>query len=274
MRNKILILIILLISYNLIFFLQVLLKSELNFYLLGFRLNLFLLVNLIILYFNRDKLPNMIDYFKKIGKFKNWVTVFIIPILLTLITLLVLNFISVPLKYEKPQFLIEFGFSSILDLPIYYLWNLPFLISVLMIWILLYSESKLIRAFGVSLILSLTCIMANNNLISGDLDLKNLSFILLIFSMIFFNCSVLKFFQSFWLTVFSILISIYAYVLFFGSSNTFVIKTFFARMYSDWPGIFVIKKNYAEFIDFIFAGFMILFAVLFFIFDKKKSFNS
>jgi len=91
--------------------------------------------------------------------------------------------------------------------------------------------------------------------------------------MMVYNLTILRTYKSLWLTIFSILISIYSFVLVFGSSNAFVIKTFFARMYSDWDGLFVFKKFDIFLIDLFYAGLMILFAILFFIFDKKKNDN-
>lgn len=270
MLKKIISLVILVLSFNLIFFLQDLFKSELQIYLLGFRLNLFLVINLFLIYFNRDKISNVISFLRNAGKIKNWLVVFFIPVFSAGITILILNQIGI-LRYKKPEFLIEFGITALTDIPLYYIWNLPLLLSFIVLIILLIEKFTFPRTLLISLILTLSFSFFGFENLTSKLKINELSFWALLFGMIFYNQSVLKFNGSIWISIFSILISIYSYVLVFGSKNSFIIKTFFARTYSQWEGIFNIRKVRPETIDLIFTGLMILFGIFFFIFDRKKS---
>jgi hypothetical protein len=130
-----------------------------------------------------------------------------------------------------------------------------------------------LKVFGVCLLLSLSFISAKPVLTLSKFNPEYFSFLALVFAVLFYNLTIFKIYNSIWLTIFSVLISIYSFVLVFGSNNTFLIKTFFARMYSSWNGLFVFKKLDVYLIDLLFAGLMIIFAFLFFIFDKKKSNN-
>lgn len=273
MKKKTFTLIIFIVFYNLIFFFQDLLHSELQIYFLGFRLNLFLLVNLAIIYFYRSKLVELKNYFARIGKLRHWLYVFIIPFVISGLTLGLIQIFGFTFKFKRPQFLIEFGISSLIDFPVYYLWNLPLLLSALLVIKLLLEDFKFLKLLGISFLLSLSFVLVLPISSFKKLDLRFISFLPLIFAMIFYNLTILKTFRSFWISVFSILVSIYSFVLIFGSSNTFLIKTFFARMYSEWSGLFVFKKFDIYLIDLFYAGLMIIFAILFFIFDKKKNYN-
>lgn len=273
MKRKILTIIVLFLSYNLIFFLQDLLKSELQIYLLGFRFNLFFLVNLGIIYFHREKFGKNLEYLKRIGRFKNWLLIFFVPILATAFTLGLIKILGYSFKFKKPDFLIEFGLSSLIDLPIYFLWNLPFLISTLLVIVFIIDDFKFLKILGVSLFITM-CFLFVQPISSFDkIYLEKFSYLPLIFAYTIFNLTILRTYRSFWLASFSVLISHYSFVLVFGSTNVFVIKTFFARMYTEWDGLFVFKKLDVYLIDLLCSGLIILFAILFFIFDKKKNNN-
>lgn len=270
MIKKVSSLVFLILLFNSIFYLQSLLKSELQFYLLGFRLNLFMVINFLLIYFNREKLSLIIPFLKYPGKVRDYFTTFLFPVMSVGITLLIINQIGV-LKYKKPDFLIEFGLTSLIDIPIYYFWNLPFLISSIALIILLIERFSFLRVTIFSILTSMAFIFSDGERFLNKFVLVELYFWLLIFALIFYNMSVLKIYKSIWISVFSIIISIYSYVLVFGSKNSFVIRTFFARTYSEWDGIFTIKKINSEIIDLVFAGSIILFALFFFIFDREKS---
>lgn len=229
-----------------------------------------MVINFLLIYFNREKLSLVNPYLKNSGKFRNWFVTFFIPVISVGITLLIINQIAI-LKYKKPDFLIEFGLTALVDLPIYYFWNLPFLLSAIVVIILLVEKLSFLRILIFSILASLAFVFANGEKFLTKFEVVEFSFLLLIFALIFYNLSVLKTYKSIWISVFSIMISIYSYVLVFGSKNSFVIKTFFARTYSEWEGIFTIKKIGNETIDLIFAGSIILFALFFFIFDREKS---
>jgi len=270
LRKKIFTIILIVLSYNLIFFLQSYFKSELQIYFLGFRLNLFLFVNSIVILIHKSKLGNFKFYLKNLGSIKNWIVSFALPFVITFISLIIFSTLG-NLKYNKPDYLIEFGLTSITDLPIYYLWNLPFLASCILVWLFLLDNITFLRNLFFSFLFTLAFIVLNFDLSHLKLDPSKLSGLVLIFGFIFYNSGLLKSFKSVWISILSILISIYSYVLVFGSKNSFLIKLFFARNYDEWEGIFTIKKVSNEMVDLIFASLMIFFAVFFFIFDKRKS---
>ena len=258
------------LAYNAIFFVQSYFESELQFYLLGFRLNLFLILNLYIIFLYREKFYCIEKYIKNFGKVIHWLIVLILPVIITGSTLVFIYFFG-NLKYKEPQFLIEFGFTSLIDIPIYYVWTFPFVASIVICVIFFVEKFRPIKSMFYSVIFALSFLTLQFKLLDKNFKFENFSSLLLIVGFIFYNLSIIRKFESIWISVFSILISIYSYVLVFGSKNSFVIKTFFARTYSEWNGLFLIKKINPEVVDMFFAGLMILFAIFFFIFDRKSS---
>ncbi len=267
--KKIVSIVLLILIYNLLFYLQYLLRTELQLYLIGFRLNFLFVFNLILIYYHREKLPVITTYLKNFGKIKNWILIFFIPVISSILSILLIIQIGT-LKYRKPEFLIEFGLTALLDIPIYYLWNLPLLLSYIVLIILLIEKFTFPRTLLFTFVLTLSYLIPGLGIVTEKFQFLQLSNLILVFGMILFTISVLRFGSSAWLSIFAALISIYSFVLVFGSKNSFVINTFFARNYKEWEGIFSIKKIEPEIIDLIYAGIIILFAIFFFIFDRRK----
>lgn len=270
MIKKILKILLFILVYNVIFFIQSYFESELQLYILGFRLNLFFVFNLYIIYSYRNRLYCIESYFKNFGNLVHWLIVLILPIVIITITLIYIYLVG-NLKYKEPQFLIEFGLTSLIDIPIYYIWTFPFIASIVICVIFFVENFSLISLIFYSILFALSFLTLELESISKNFGIENFSSLLLIMSFIFYNLSIIKSFKSIWVSVFSILISIYSFVLVFGSKNSFVIKTFFARTYTEWDGLFLMKKINLEAVDVFFAGLMILFAIFFFIFDRKSS---
>lgn len=269
MSKKVFSLILIILFYNSIFFLQNFFRSELQIYFLGFRLNLFLLLNCILIYKWRDKIFSIVDYLKNLGSARVWILVLLLPIIIISFTILISMQLG-NLKYNKPDFLIEFGLSAILDIPLYYIWNLPLLMSAIILVIFLIEKFTLLKSLLFSFLFTISFFVAGIDIFIMKFRIQNFAFLLLVFSLIFYNINVLRFSRSIWVSILSILVSIYSYVLTFGSKNSFVIRTFFGRSYSEWEGVFTIRKINSGTLDSIFAGVTIFFAFFFFIFDKRK----
>ncbi|MCX8056379.1 MAG: hypothetical protein N3F03_02065 [Ignavibacteria bacterium] len=200
---------------------------------------------------------------------KNWILIFVLPIIFSGIILLYINFNGV-LKYKNPDYLVEFGLTSLLDLPIYYLWTLPLVASFFLVAIILSEKFSFHRSLFLSILFTLSVLLVKIDLLENKFKLEDLTIFALIFGFVFYQLSVLKKFKSIWIACFSFLVTIYSYVLVFGSKNSFIIKTFFARTYSEWEGLFSIKKINLSTLDLISSVLFVLLAIFFFIFDRRK----
>lgn len=270
MKKKLITLLFLIAGYNLIFYLQQVIQSELQLYFLGFRLNLFLALNILLIYWNKEHLEVILNDLKRTGKLKHWLTAFLIPILSILI-MTFLFFIYNEIKFKKPEFLIEFAGTAFIDLPIYYLWNLPFVLSTLVLIKIMNQNSGFIRTFVISILFGMGFITFGLGDFTKKIVLEKFLYLVLIISFTFFVLSVFKYTDSYWITILTFFSFLYSFVLISGSKNSFLIKTFFARQYSSWEGLIKIKGDNLIYFNLIVAGWMLFLGILFFIFDKRKN---
>lgn len=269
MKKRLFTFLFLIAGYNLIFYLQQILQSELQLYFLGFRLNLFLVLNILLLYLNRDQLITLLIDLKKIGKLKHWLNAFQIPIL-SIVIINILFVITDGIKFKKPEFLIEFAGTAFIDLPIYYLWNLPLVLSTLLLILLIIQKPGFIRSFMFSILFSLAFIIPGFEQFTKKIVLENFLYLILIISFTIFLLSLFKCYDSYWITILAFFSLLYSFVLIFGSENSFLLKTFFARQYSNWEGLIKVNSNDFIYLKLIIAGWMLFLGILFFIFDKRK----
>lgn len=269
MKKRLLTFLLLIAGYNLISYLQQILQSELQLYFLGFRLNLFLALNILLLYWNKEHLVVFLNDLKKTGRIKHWLTAFLIPILSILI-ITFLFFIYTGIKFKKPEFLIELAGTAFIDLPIYYLWDLPFVLSTLLLIMVIIQNPGFIRTLAFSILFGLGFIILGFEQFAKKIVLENFLYITFIVSFIFFVLSLFKYYNSYWITILSFFGLLYSFVLIFGSENSFLIKTFFAREYSKWEGLIKVSDYVLIYLKLIIAGWMLFLGILFFIFDKRK----
>lgn len=207
-------------------------------YFLGFRLNLFILLNLLLIFLYYKKLTiELLLPFKTFGKFKHWITAFLIPVMISGIVIGA-AYIFGEVKVPKLKYFYEFGMTSLLDFPMYFVWTLPFIFSMIYIWFIVLDTqnyfSKVINSILISLSFSGFYLYNYDKVEIGDYVI----YFLLTSSVVLFNYSFFKWSRSLWAASFSIFMTIFSFVLVFGSSNEFLIRTFFARNYNKWEGFF------------------------------------
>lgn len=185
-----------------------------------------------------------------------WLIIFL-PILLIGT---ILYFIK-QLQLNDPEYFYELGLSSIIDFPLYFVWNLPQLIIlfltlnfialekfgtlkslflIVFIYPFPFFESETIRLITYSILLLIIFI--------SHLRFKNvLHFTLILFSTI-------------WLSV-----------LLFGTTNETVVNIFLAKNFIEWEGFFLLSKNLKEFeVIFALAIYLILISVSFILRPKEN----
>lgn len=207
-------------------------------YFLGFRLNLFLLLNLILIFLYYKKISiELLLPFKTFGKIKHWFAALSIPVMISWIVIGA-AYIFGEVKISKLKYFYEFGITSLLDFPMYFVWTLPFIFSMIYVWFITLDTpsyfSKLINSILISLSFSGFYLYNYDKVEIGEYVI----YFLLTSSGVLFNYSFYKWSRSLWATSFSIFMTIFSFVLVFGSSNEFLIRTFFARNYDKWEGFF------------------------------------
>lgn len=240
LKSKTLIILIILITnilgYTLRYF-----GLETYFVLLGFRFHLSSLLPLLIL-IKKENRQKVKIHFKKfeLGKISKT----LIWILLAAAVIIIVLFITTNAEFVEPEYFYEFGLSSIVDYPIYLIWNLP---QIIFLYIFLsFIKQNFERKFAAITLVLFTLFLfelipaPKHNLIPFNL----ITYLIIVISL---SISFLRFdnIYRFGIYLFSIF---WIAVLIFGSSSKELIHLFFATQYSGWDGFIEINKNIIQFV--------------------------
>ncbi len=218
-------------------------KFDLDTYIIlaGFRFHLIMIMPVFFIF-----RANQFDYIKKILLKPLYNKTFqpIGWIFLPLIIILILLYILKLIKIGDPEYFYEFGFSSIIDFPIYLLWNLPQLLIALIFFIVIQPLFKYQLAATTIIIIALWILefIPMNKEKINIYGLMSLFFSAAVISLI------IKYFQNiYWISIiiFSIL---WSNLLAFGSKSQTLIHILFAATYNSWDGFFEVSKGLINFL--------------------------
>jgi hypothetical protein len=164
--------------------------------------------------------------------------------LLPLIILIASLFIFKQMDVGDPDYFYEFGLSSIIDYPIYVIWNLPQLLLFGLFLVLIQPALKF--NFFYLFLTALSCfIFAFIPLDKSKPDyLDILSFLFIIASAVL----ILKYFQNVYWCSIIIFTVIWGNILVFGSSSQTLIHLLCAAKYNSWDGFFEVSKNIQQYL--------------------------
>lgn len=267
--RNIFLLVVFFISTNLVLLFYKFFEIIPQVYFLGFRLNPFLLIFLLLMYLEKRPWTELIEPFKTFGKFKHWFIGLFIPVLAGGIILLT-GLLFGKFRTTHPEYFYEFGISSILDFPTYLVWTLPILLGLIYIWMILFRSETATRVLIHSLTFALGFIGIFIINFNPKLLLNYVGVLLLIFSVMCWTYGFYGYTKSLWVSSFTFFVQIYVIVLLFGSTDSFLIKTFFARNYEKWDGFFsiILIKNLPS--EAFISIPLITFGILFFILTNRR----
>ncbi len=231
------------------------------FILLGFRFHISCIIPFLFLF--REGFPGEVKNYLKFPKDKKYVSA-ILKVILPVIFLSGLLFYFKIIKLGNPEYFYEFGMSSIIDYPLYLIWNFPQLV-MLFLFLNISSSGKVNKILFISFILILLFLFEfiplekHYTIHAGYISFAFVVFIVAVLQKLYLNI------YLFPVMLFTILWSV---LLLFGSSSHELINILFAARYSGWEGFFEISKNY-ELI--IIPGYLVIILIcLLFKKDSKK----
>jgi hypothetical protein len=143
-----------------------------------------------------------------------------------------------------PEYFYEFGISSIIDYPIYLIWNAP---QLFMVFLFLVLSTEGLR-FRFITILFLSLFLFAFEFI--PLEKESINYLstgnLLIVSLI--TAIVINYFRNIYLFTCLIFSSLWLSLLAFGSSSEKMVNILFAAQYQSWEGFFEINKEYIDYL--------------------------
>jgi hypothetical protein len=160
-----------------------------------------------------------------------------------MIILAVLYFLK-KIEVGDPEYFYEFGLSSIFDLPLYIIWNMPQLLMLFSFLIFVQPDEKA-KLLTTSLIVFF--LFAFEFIPLGKDKINFFDLAILLFSSL--NAGIiLKYFKNaYWFGIFFFMI-FWLNLLAFGSNSTAMIHILFASQYTGWEGFFEIKKGFGSYL--------------------------
>lgn len=173
--------------------------------------------------------------FTKVGKV-------IFTILFVTITFLVVLFLTKKIEIGDPEYFYEFGLSSLVDFPIYLVWNSFQLILLYLFFLIIQKSIK--YNFLIFLLVSILILAYEfiplKKIILDYTSITALVLMCLIIALIF------KFFNNIYLIVIIVFSIIWFSILTFGSSSSTLINIFFAAKYDSWEGFVAAEKTISQ----------------------------
>ncbi len=255
---KILPLIIAIAAVNAAGFLLKYFELETYIILLGFRFHLSLVLPILIT-FRKEHLQTIKNYFTA-PEYKSglpFLLLILIPPLLLISSLYLLNVIEI----GDPEYFYEFGLSSILDYPIYLIWNLPQLL-MLTAFLLLYRDVSYLRSASSFVILILLFLFEIIPLKEAHHFTVYLSYAFVVVIVWLF---IIRFRNIYWISL-SLFTIIWSAVLAFGSESEEIINLMFASRYYEWEGFFTASKDLHQYLIPLLLLFVMIFLLSFILF--------
>lgn len=169
---------------------------------------------------------------------------FIYLLIIPLLVLLTILFLFRKIEVGDPDYFYEFGISSIIDFPVYLVWNSVQLILFFLFFFYLTSKAGL----SLPVILFIFILLFVYEIIpfkEESFNYINLISVILLGTITGFT---VKYFQNiFWLVIFSFSI-LWLDFLLFGSNSEMVVNLLFASQYNSWQGFFSVEKDIKAFI--------------------------
>jgi hypothetical protein len=194
---------------------------------------------------------------------------FIVHFIFVLIPLIVSAAVLFLCKYAElndPDYFYEFGISSVVDLPLYFIWNLPQFLMIGLFLKYLTSNKKLNFIIGFAVIFSLFIYefipVHKEKFIL--FPAYNLAAVSILIALIIVKA---KNIYSFAVAVFMF---IWCNALLYGSENKSLINNLFAKNYSNWEGFLKLSKQIVNYYFVIQAILTIIFFLIYYIVSQRK----
>jgi hypothetical protein len=230
--------------------------------LIGFRFHLSAVLSLLfilrILHLSLIKDALLKPQYKKIFPYLIW-------IVLPSGILFALLYLTKNIELGNPEYFYEFGISSVIDYPIYLIWNAP---QLFIVFLFLVIATEGLR-FRFILILLISLFLFAFEFIPLEKEIINYFNIgnLLILSLI--TAIVISYFRNIYLFSFLIFSVLWLNLLAFGSSSEKMVNILFAAQYQNWEGFFEVGKELPKYLSSAHLTLLLIFVLVSALLRKK-----
>jgi len=142
-----------------------------------------------------------------------------------------------------PEYFYEFGMSSIFDLPLYFMWNLPELLMLASFLILIgFGKNNFSPTF-----LSVFFLFAFELIPLGKEKFNFITIAILFFSALSAGVIISYFQNVYWFSIFFFMM-FWLNILTFGTDSQTMIHILFASQYKNWEGFFDVSKGFGNYL--------------------------
>jgi len=230
------------------------------FILIGFRFHISILLSFLFILYKSD-VGSIKDFFVDLPYKRYSVIIVIVALPIAAIYLFLL--VSGKISIADPDYFYEFGLSSIVDYPIYLIWNLPQLFMFFLFLNIIKSEK---HQFIIVTLLSVLLFTFEFVPIHEEINYMVIAGMLLsslIAALLVIN------FKNIYLFSISIFSILWISILSFGSSSKKLINILFASQYEGWEGFFAVSKELSAYIIPAYFGIVLIILFLFHYFKIK-----
>ena len=232
--------------------------------LLGFRFHLSAILPLLIV-INARHLSLIKDsflhpLFVKVGRV-------ILTLFFTSLLFLSVLYLINKIEIGDPEYFYEFGLSSIVDYPIYLVWNSINLICLFFFFLLINKSFK--NSFMV-ILASAILIFAYEFIPLRKMIFNYESIAAFVILSLILTISI-KFFNNIYLFVVLIFSIIWFSLLAFGTTSSLLVNLFFAARFTGWEGFFIADKNISAYLIPAIYLLMLMSLIVLSLFRKRKS---
>lgn len=191
----------------------------------------------------------------------------ILTFFFTSVLFLSILYLTNKIEIGDPEYFYEFGLSSIIDYPIYLVWNSINLLCLFFFFLLInesFKNSFIMVLVSAILIFAYEFIPIKKMIFNYE---SIAAFLLLCLTI----AVTIKFFNNVYLFVVLIFSIIWFSILAFGTSSSLLVNLFFAARYNEWEGFFIADKNILGFLVPASYLLILLGIILLSLFRKRKS---
>ena len=232
------------------------------FILIGFRFHISILLSFLFILYKSD-VGSIKDFFVDLPYKRYSVIIVIVALPIAAIYLFLL--VSGKISIADPDYFYEFGLSSIVDYPIYLIWNLPQLFMFFLFLNIIKSEK---HQFIIVTLLSVLLFTFEFVPIHEEINYMVIAGMLLsslIAALLVIN------FKNIYLFSISIFSILWISILSFGSSSKKLINILFASQYEGWEGFFAVSKELSAYIIPAYFGIVLIILFLFHYFLQRQN---
>jgi hypothetical protein len=187
-------------------------------------------------------------------------------ILLPSVLLIAALFLLKKIAPGDPDYFYELGLSSVIDYPIYFIWNLPQLLMFALF--LIFIQTSLKQSAGLSFIIAVSLFWFEF-VQSGEIKVNYFDLASLIF-IVGSAVLLVKYFQNvYWFSII-MFTALWSSFLAFGTNSSIITHMLFAARYDSWDGFFEVDNNIRPYLITIQLGLTLLLISISALYSKRK----